>query len=52
VLVGMDQAKQYLETDPAAAAEHFAKDIQELLGLARTLRDQVVEATVELNPDR
>jgi hypothetical protein len=42
------QAMQYPETEPAARAEHFARDLEELLELTDTLRNAVFKATVLL----
>jgi hypothetical protein len=47
-LLGIDAAKQYLKAEPTARAEDFVKDLQELLGLIRTLRDEAIKATMAL----
>jgi hypothetical protein len=48
LLPGGDQAMQYPESEPAAKAAHFAKDLQELLELTDALGNEVIKATAAL----
>jgi hypothetical protein len=48
LLPGGDQAMLYPESEPAAKAAHFARDLQELLGLTDALGNEVIRATAPL----
>jgi hypothetical protein len=48
LLPGGDQAMLYPESEPAARAEHFARDLQEMLGLTDALGTEVTKATYPL----
>jgi hypothetical protein len=48
LLASGDQTMPYPESEPAAKAAHFARDLDELLGLTNAIGDEVLTATHKL----